>query len=134
MPGVGLTPTETPSKEHLSKALVLAKKSTASIGKFTEKLPKEKPSKYTGKKRKVRPHKQMFPSCAVSERKHVLAQWLKKCEVWLGIEKLILSRCSYRCPLKKNCAFNAFQVTLVLLDHNILKIAKCHHMLLQTFT
>ena len=53
VPGVGLTPTENPSKDHLTKALVLAKKSTASIGKFTEKLPKEKPSRYTGKKRKV---------------------------------------------------------------------------------
>ena len=53
VPGVGLTPTEAPSKDHLNKALVLAKKSTASIGKFTDNLPKEKPSKHTGKKRKV---------------------------------------------------------------------------------
>jgi len=33
--------------------MAVAKKSTASIGKFTENLPKEKPSKFTGKKRKV---------------------------------------------------------------------------------
>ncbi|KAL3877616.1 hypothetical protein ACJMK2_035306 [Sinanodonta woodiana] len=52
VPGVGLTPTENPSKEQLGKALVMAKKSTASIGKFTEALPKEKTSKYGGKKRK----------------------------------------------------------------------------------
>ncbi|KAH9498437.1 Rhodanese- sulfurtransferase [Bulinus truncatus] len=55
VPGVGLTPTENPSKDHLSKALAVAYKSTASIGKFTEKLPKEKPSKFTGKKRKFEP-------------------------------------------------------------------------------
>ncbi|XP_033739502.1 ribosome biogenesis regulatory protein homolog isoform X2 [Pecten maximus] len=52
VPGVGLTPTEAPSKDYVSKALAVAKRSTASIGKFTESLPKEKPSKYTGKKRK----------------------------------------------------------------------------------
>ncbi|XP_060065364.1 ribosome biogenesis regulatory protein homolog [Ylistrum balloti] len=52
VPGVGLTPTETPSKDHVSKALAVAKRSTASIGKFTESLPKEKASKYSGKKRK----------------------------------------------------------------------------------
>jgi regulator of ribosome biosynthesis len=48
-----LTPTNAPSKDHLGKALAVAKKSTASIGKFTDTLPKEKPSKFTGKKRKV---------------------------------------------------------------------------------
>lgn len=53
VPGVGLTPTEAPSKDYLGKALALARKSTASIGKFTDKLPTEKPSKHTGKKRKV---------------------------------------------------------------------------------
>ncbi|XP_067671031.1 ribosome biogenesis regulatory protein homolog [Haliotis asinina] len=52
VPGVGLTPTEKPSKEHLSKALAVARKSTASIGHFTDKLPNEKKSKYSGKKRK----------------------------------------------------------------------------------
>ncbi|BFZ03544.1 hypothetical protein BsWGS_06583 [Bradybaena similaris] len=55
VPGVGLTPTEQPTKDILSKALVVAHKSTASLGKFTEKLPKEKPSKFTGKKRKFEP-------------------------------------------------------------------------------
>jgi len=55
VPGVGLTPTERPSKDHLSKALAVAHKSTASIGKFTDRLPKEKPSKFTGKKRKFEP-------------------------------------------------------------------------------
>ncbi|XP_013408325.1 ribosome biogenesis regulatory protein homolog, partial [Lingula anatina] len=56
VPGVGLTPTDTPSKDHLSKALALAKKSTASVGKFTDSLPKEKPVKNTGKKRKFEPN------------------------------------------------------------------------------
>ncbi|GFO00596.1 ribosome biogenesis regulatory protein homolog [Plakobranchus ocellatus] len=55
VPGLGLTPTEKPSKDHLSKALAVAHKSTASIGKFTDRLPKEKPSKFTGKKRKFEP-------------------------------------------------------------------------------
>lgn len=53
VPGVGLTPTEAPSKDYLGKALSVAKTSTASIGKFTENLPKEKPPKNTGRKRKV---------------------------------------------------------------------------------
>jgi hypothetical protein len=53
VPGVGLTPTDAPSKDYLGKALAVARKSTASIGKFTDKLPTEKASKYTGKKRKV---------------------------------------------------------------------------------
>ena len=53
VPGVGLTPTDTPDKDHVTKALALAKKSTASIGKFTDNLKNEKPSKYTNKKRKV---------------------------------------------------------------------------------
>ncbi|RUS78108.1 hypothetical protein EGW08_014116 [Elysia chlorotica] len=55
VPGIGLAPTEKPSKDHLSKALAVAHKSTASIGKFTDRLPKEKPSKFTGKKRKFEP-------------------------------------------------------------------------------
>jgi hypothetical protein len=53
VPGVGLTPTEAPDKDHLSRALHLAKRSTASLGKFTKELPKEKPVKNMGKKRKV---------------------------------------------------------------------------------
>lgn len=53
VPGVGLTPTEKPSKDHLTKALEAAQRSNASIGKFTERLPKEKMSKHSGKKRKV---------------------------------------------------------------------------------
>ncbi|OWF52675.1 Ribosome biogenesis regulatory protein-like [Mizuhopecten yessoensis] len=52
VPGVGLTPTDAPSKDHVSKALAVAKRSTASVGKFTDSLRKEKPSKFTGKKRK----------------------------------------------------------------------------------
>ncbi|XP_066293257.1 ribosome biogenesis regulatory protein homolog [Branchiostoma lanceolatum] len=55
VPGVGLTPTEKPSKEEVGLALHLAKKSTASLGKFTEKLPKEKEAKHVGKKRKFEP-------------------------------------------------------------------------------
>jgi len=58
VPGVGITPTDggvRTSTDELSKALAVAHKSTASIGKFTERLPKEKPSKFSGKKRKFDP-------------------------------------------------------------------------------
>jgi len=53
VPGIGLTPTEKPDKDHISRAVTLAKKSTASVGRFTEQLPKEKPAKNMGRKRKV---------------------------------------------------------------------------------
>merc|ERR1712141_570049 len=58
VPGVGLTPTistESQSSNDLKKASELAKKSTASLGKFQEKLPKtleNKLQKPKGKKRK----------------------------------------------------------------------------------
>lgn len=55
VPGVGLTPLEKPDKDDISKALSLARTSTASIGKFTDALPKEKPEK-RGKKRKFEPN------------------------------------------------------------------------------
>ncbi|WAQ95855.1 RRS1-like protein [Mya arenaria] len=43
---------EKKERDYLSKALAVAKTSTASIGKFTDKLPKEKAPKNMGKKRK----------------------------------------------------------------------------------
>ena len=58
VPGVGLTPTistESQSSNDLKKASELAKKATASLGKFQEKLPKSlenKIQKPKGKKRK----------------------------------------------------------------------------------
>jgi len=53
VPGVGLTPVDKPDKDQLSRALSTARASTASLGKFDESLPKEKPEKRQGKKRKV---------------------------------------------------------------------------------
>ena len=54
MPGVGLVPTEAPDKDQVGRALSAARKSTASMGTFTEKkLPKEKAAKNLGRKRKV---------------------------------------------------------------------------------
>ena len=53
VPGIGMTPTETPDKDHLGRQLTAARKSDASIGKFSKNLPKEKLSKNMGKKRKV---------------------------------------------------------------------------------
>jgi len=53
VPGVGLTPVDKPDKDHVSRALSQARKSTASIGKFEQTLTKEKPLRNEGKKRKV---------------------------------------------------------------------------------
>ncbi|KAM4029600.1 ribosome biogenesis regulatory protein homolog [Anomaloglossus baeobatrachus] len=55
VPGVGLTPTSQPSKDQLGKALHVAKRSTASLGRFQDKLPHEKEPRNTGKKRKFQP-------------------------------------------------------------------------------
>ena len=52
-PGVGILPTAVSDKGQLTRALTEARKSTASIGRFTDKLPKEKTEKGLGKKRKV---------------------------------------------------------------------------------
>lgn len=55
VPGMGLTPKAQQSKDELSKAVSVAKTSTASVGRFQDRLPKEKPAKNTGKKRKFDP-------------------------------------------------------------------------------
>ncbi|XP_075684415.1 ribosome biogenesis regulatory protein homolog [Rhinoderma darwinii] len=55
VPGVGLTPTSQPSKDQLGKAMHVAKRSTASVGRFQDKLPKEKEPKNMGKRRKFQP-------------------------------------------------------------------------------
>jgi len=55
VPKIGLTSKEKPSKIELNQAAHVAKKATASMGKFQKKLPKEKPLKGTGKKRKFDP-------------------------------------------------------------------------------
>ncbi|KAM3928820.1 ribosome biogenesis regulatory protein homolog [Leptodactylus fuscus] len=55
VPGVGLTPTSQPSKDELGKAMHVAKRATASVGRFQDKLPKEKEPKNMGKKRKFQP-------------------------------------------------------------------------------
>ncbi|KAM8966684.1 ribosome biogenesis regulatory protein homolog [Pelodytes ibericus] len=55
VPGVGLTPTEQPSKIELGISMHVAKRSTASLGRFQQKLPKEKDPKNMGKKRKFQP-------------------------------------------------------------------------------
>ncbi|XP_077592682.1 ribosome biogenesis regulatory protein homolog [Stigmatopora nigra] len=55
VPGVGLVPVAKQSKEELARAVGVARTSTASAGRFQEGLPKEKPLKATGKKRKFQP-------------------------------------------------------------------------------
>lgn len=54
VPGVGLVPTAQQSKDELTRAVSVAKTSTASAGRFQDRLPKEKPPK-TGKRRKFEP-------------------------------------------------------------------------------
>ncbi|KAM9333598.1 ribosome biogenesis regulatory protein homolog [Pholidichthys leucotaenia] len=54
VPGVGLTPTAKQSKDELQRAVGVAKTSTASVGRFQDRLPKEKHAK-TGKRRKFEP-------------------------------------------------------------------------------
>nr|XP_015209188.1 PREDICTED: ribosome biogenesis regulatory protein homolog [Lepisosteus oculatus] len=55
VPGAGLTPASQQSKAELQMAMQVAKTSTASVGKFQDRLPKEKPARNTGKKRKFQP-------------------------------------------------------------------------------
>ncbi|MEE6526644.1 hypothetical protein FKM82_027402 [Ascaphus truei] len=55
VPGVGLTPTDQPSKVDLGRAMQVAKRSTASVGRFQDKLPREREPKNMGKKRKFQP-------------------------------------------------------------------------------
>lgn len=55
VPGVGLTPVAQQSKDELSRAVSVAKTSTASVGRFQDRLPKEKPPRNTGKRRKFEP-------------------------------------------------------------------------------
>lgn len=55
IPGLGLTPKAQQSQGELAKAVSVAKTSTASGGRFQDRLPKEKPAKSAGKKRKFEP-------------------------------------------------------------------------------
>ena len=52
---MGLTPKAQQSKDELSRAVSVAKTSTASAGRFQDSLPKEKAPKNMGKKRKFEP-------------------------------------------------------------------------------
>jgi regulator of ribosome biosynthesis len=57
LPGTaGIVPHSSQSKEQLKKASMLAKQSTASVGKFTETLPDEKAPKNMGKRRQFEPN------------------------------------------------------------------------------
>jgi len=55
VPSAGLIPTERPTKNELHQSVHVAKKATASLGKFQKTLRKEKPLKNTGKKRQFEP-------------------------------------------------------------------------------
>ncbi|KAF7691630.1 ribosome biogenesis regulatory protein homolog [Silurus meridionalis] len=68
VPGIGLAPTGHQSKAELAKAVSVAKSSTASVGKFQERLPKEKPQRNTGKKRQFQP---LIGDFAGEKQKHL---------------------------------------------------------------
>ncbi|XP_034562617.1 ribosome biogenesis regulatory protein homolog [Notolabrus celidotus] len=55
VPGVGLATKTQQSKDELSRAVSVARTSTASAGRFQDTLPKEKPLRNQGKKRKFDP-------------------------------------------------------------------------------
>jgi len=80
VPGVGLTPVDKPDKDHLSRALSTAQSSTASMGKFDETLPKEKPAKQRGKKRKVR-FVRLFVCAAFESCRHTRLSSITFCEI-----------------------------------------------------
>ncbi|XP_043854311.1 ribosome biogenesis regulatory protein homolog [Dromiciops gliroides] len=52
----GMHPTGYQSRDELGKAMQVAKLSTASVGRFQERLPKEKPPRGPGKKRQFQPN------------------------------------------------------------------------------
>ncbi|KAL6097876.1 rrs1 [Pungitius sinensis] len=56
LPGEGLVPRAQQPKEDLARAVSVARTSTASMGRFQDRLPKEKPPRNTGKKRKFEPN------------------------------------------------------------------------------
>ncbi|XP_072514061.1 ribosome biogenesis regulatory protein homolog [Salminus brasiliensis] len=55
VPALGLAPRAQQSKAELAQAVNVARTSTASVGKFQDRLPKEKAPRNTGKKRKFQP-------------------------------------------------------------------------------
>lgn len=55
VPGLGLTPKAQQSRTELAKAVSVAKTSTASAGRFQDRLPKEKPVRGEGRKRRFDP-------------------------------------------------------------------------------
>lgn len=55
VPGVGLLPKTRQSKDELAKAVSVARTSTASAGRFQDRLAKEKAPKNSGKRRKFEP-------------------------------------------------------------------------------
>ncbi|XP_060690366.1 ribosome biogenesis regulatory protein homolog [Hemiscyllium ocellatum] len=57
VPGVGLAPTPQPSKAELGQAIRVARTSTASAGRFQQKLPREQPAaaRSAGQRRQFQP-------------------------------------------------------------------------------
>lgn len=79
-------PAEKKDKQRVTQEIDIAKVSTASVGKFQDKLPKEQPNKNAGKKRKF----ETVAGDMVSEKKRALDIWNKinKTEV-LNVNKAV---------------------------------------------
>jgi len=92
-------------KEELKKDIDLAKVSTASLGKFQAKLPKEKENKNRGKKRTF---ESVAPSTAQSEKDRALDVWNKintkkpTMDVTRGVNKQIANEQRTAAQEKKN--------------------------------
>jgi len=90
VPTTGLVPTEKPTRNELHQAMHVAKAATASLGKFQEKLPKEKPLKNTGKKRSFEPIVQA-PGTEKNRNLDVLSKIMNK-KPKLNLDKQAVSR------------------------------------------
>jgi len=92
VPSAGLVSAPRPNKNELHEAMHVAKKATASLGKFQAKLPKEKPLKKTGKKRQFEP---LIQEAGVEKNKNleVLDRIMNK-KPKLVLEKAVSQRVS----------------------------------------
>jgi len=95
--GIGLN-IEKKSSKQVARQLDRAKHATASLGKYAEKIPKEKPARNTGKKRKFLPNENAIPK----EKDKALEIWqrMESKRPKLDIEKAVSSKVR----VKKNTA------------------------------
>jgi len=87
--GIGLN-TEKKSSKEVARQLDRAKHATASLGKYAEKVAKEKPARSTGKKRKFLPNETAIPQ----EKQKALEIWqrMESKRPKLDIEKAVSTK------------------------------------------